>query len=238
VIILAIDTSDARGSVAIVRDGALVARQGHHDGSDYSAWLLVSVESILAEAKTEISGVELLGVSTGPGSFTGLRVGLATIKAWAEVYGRRVVGISRLEALAGSLELKVRWMASSYNAQRGQIFGALYKAERNTLTRIGEEMVVSPEEFVEFVAARAGKDRVAWISLDPKLMEDLGTLQRRVAEGDKLHLGPSELAPVIARLAEERAKAGQFSDPIALDANYVRRSDAEIFWKGSPARVR
>lgn len=235
-IILAIDTSDARGSVAILREGALVARKAHEDGSDYSAWLLVAVDNVLAGAKTEISEVGLLGVSTGPGSFTGLRVGLTTVKAWAEVYGKRVVGISRLEALPRSLDLKAPWIASSYNAQRGQIFAALYKAD--TLTRMGEEMVVSPEEFVEFVEARAGNEHVAWISLDPKLMEDLGAFQRRVAAGDKIHLGPSELAPVIARLAEERAKSGQFSDPLALDANYVRRSDAEIFWKGPPASVR
>ena len=237
-ITLAIDTSDARGSVAVLRDGALVARQAHEDGSDYSAWLLVAVENVLAEAKTGISEVGLLGVSTGPGSFTGLRVGLTTVKAWAEVYGKSVVGISRLEALARILEVKVRWVASSYNAQRGQVFAALYKVEANTLTRMGEELVVSPEEFVEFVEARAGKDQVDWISLDPKLIEDLGTFQQRVSAGDKLHLGPAELAPVIARLADERAQTGQFSNPLALDANYVRRSDAELFWKGSPTSVR
>jgi tRNA threonylcarbamoyladenosine biosynthesis protein TsaB len=238
VITLAIDTSDSRGSVAILRDGAVAARQTHEDSSDYSGWLLPAVGKVLAEAGTKIEGVDLLGVSTGPGSFTGLRVGLTTVKAWSEVYGKPVAGISRLEALARSIETKSGWVASLYDAQRGQVFGAVYEVAPNGLIPAGEEMVVSPEEFVLLVEERAGSGHVAWITLDQKLMENLESFRGRIAAGDSIHVCSSELASVIARLAEERAKVGQFSDSLALDANYVRRSDAEIFWKGSPSGVR
>jgi len=104
--------------------------------------------------------------------------------------------------------------------------------------RVGEEMVISPEEFVELVGAEAGEETVSWISLDPELMNNLEALKVRAARGDSVHVCAPELAGIIGALAEERATRGEFTDPLALDANYVRRSDAEIFWKGPSANVR
>jgi tRNA threonylcarbamoyladenosine biosynthesis protein TsaB len=237
VITLAIDTSEARGSVAVRRDGATVARKMHVDGTDYSAWLLPEVERAVTEADVKMEQVQLLAVSTGPGSFTGLRVGLTAVKAWAEVYGKPIVGISRLKAMA--LPLKSDGLvATSYDAQRGQVFGGLYRNALARLERVGEELVVAPAEFVAFVGGQAGTERVRWISLDPEGFGELETFRRRLAAGDSIFVSTSELATSIGVLAEESAANGEFSDPVTLDANYVRRSDAEIFWKGSSASVR
>ena len=237
-ITLAIDTSEARGSVSVVRDGARVSGTRHDDGSDYSAWLLPAVDRILAEAGSSLEKVDVLAVATGPGSFTGLRVGLTTVKAWAEVYAKPVVGVPRLDALARSANTGAGLVAACYDAQRGQLFAAVFRRTAGGMERIGSELVATPEEFVEFVDDQAGGEAVAWVSLDPERINSIERLKARLLSGDEVNAASPELAPTIGVLAEERASRGQFSDPLALDANYVRRSDAEIFWKGASTGVR
>jgi tRNA threonylcarbamoyladenosine biosynthesis protein TsaB len=216
----------------------MVALKKHEDTSDYSAWLLPAVEQVLAEAEIKLGQVDLLAVATGPGSFTGLRVGLTTVKAWAEVYGKPIVGVSRLEAIARSQKAATSFLAPCYDAQRGQLFAGLYRSMSGRLARVGDERVISPEEFVELTENQAGTESVTWISLDPERITHLGAWKHRVALGDTMQVCVPDLASSIGILAEERAIIGEFSDPLELDANYVRRSDAEIFWKGPPYHVR
>jgi tRNA threonylcarbamoyladenosine biosynthesis protein TsaB len=238
VIILAIDTSENRGSVALVREGRCLAAARHEFGVDYSAWLLPAVDGVLQNAGTKMEQVELLAVTTGPGSFTGLRVGLTTVKAWAEVYGKPVVGVSRLEAIARTVGCPETLVAASYDAQRGQLFGALYRGLNSRMSLIGDERVVSPEEFVAAVDEQAGKEAVTWVGLDLQLIRSTVSGEKRASLGDRFVVCSDELASTIGILGEERASAGELSDPLELDANYVRRSDAEIFWKDTPSRVR
>jgi tRNA threonylcarbamoyladenosine biosynthesis protein TsaB len=237
-ITLAIDTSEARGSVALSKDGAALAVMTHEDATDYSVWLLPAVDGALSQAATKMEWIDLLAVSTGPGSFTGLRVGLTTVKAWAEVYGTRIVGISRLEAMARSREADSGFVTACYDAHRGQLFAGLYRRSSSSLQRVGDELVIAPEDLIRLIDEQAGKEPVTWISLDRDLIVNLEAMKRRIAAGDKIVPVSPELAPIIGRLAEENAAKGQFSDPLALDANYVRRSDAEIFWKSMSSGVR
>jgi tRNA threonylcarbamoyladenosine biosynthesis protein TsaB len=238
VITLAIDTCEPRGSVAVLRSGATVALRKHEETTDYSVWLLPAVDQTLAEAAIRMDQLDLLAAATGPGSFTGLRVGLTTVKAWAEVYGKPVVGVSRLEAMARTRKTWASLLAASYNAQRGQLFAGVYRNINGRIARVGDEMVIAPEQLVELVGTQAGEERVTWISLDPELITELESWKRSVAKGDVMGVCSPDLAPSIGILAEERALRGEYSDPLALDANYVRRSDAEIFWKGPASHVR
>jgi tRNA threonylcarbamoyladenosine biosynthesis protein TsaB len=229
-ILLAIDTCEARGGVAVRRDGRTLALRVHNNAADYSEWLLPAVDEALSEARVRMEEVGAIGVATGPGSFTGLRVGLTTVKAWAEVYGKRVVGVSRLEAMARGIEPKANYVGAFYNAQREQVFGALYRSEQG-LTRVGDELVIPAAGFLELVANEAGERTAEWVSLDPSLITELAGWAQRAAKGDSMHHCDADVASAIGMLAEERAAKGQYSDPLKLDANYVRRSDAEIFWK-------
>jgi tRNA threonylcarbamoyladenosine biosynthesis protein TsaB len=232
-ITLAVDTSEARGSVAVLRDGQAQGVKGHDTGTDYSEWLLPAVDVVLAMASTRMTELDLLAVATGPGSFTGVRVGLTTTKAWAEVYSKPVVGVSRLEAMAHSLPLPVEtgFVAACYDAQRSQLFAALYRHAAG-LTLVESEQVIPAEAVLNWVHERAGGQSVTWISLDPELVMALPGWQPRATRGDTMQRCTAQLAVSIGRLAEERARTGMFTDPLELDANYVRRSDAEIFWKG------
>lgn len=231
-IVLSIDTSEMRGSVALVRDKENVALRRHQGSVDYSEWLLPIVEEVLAEAKTRMEDLDLLAVANGPGSFTGLRVGLTTVKAWAEVYGKPVVGVSRLEAMAHFCRDARKFVAAFYDAQRGQLFGGLYQSLSRRLARVGEEVVISAEGLLEWIDKEAGAETVSWISLDPEVVTGLAGWKKRLERGDTMESCTPELAPAIGVLAEERAARKEFSDAMELDANYVRRSDAEIFWKG------
>ena len=236
-ITLALDTSETRGSVVVRRDGRNVAVRLHGGTADYSSWLLRVAEEALREAAATMDSVELLAVSTGPGSFTGVRVGLATVKAWAEVYGKRVVGVSRLESMA-RVEDRRGLVAASYDAQRGQIFGGLYQWVEGAMKAVENEMVTAPGAFVAFVDEHAGADRVQWVSLDPQMLTSAEKWSNRERRGDRLIACPADVASLVGDLAEERAKRDEFTDVLELDANYVRRSDAEILWKGPASGVR
>ena len=231
-ITLGIDTCEARGSVAVREDGVLVSVQKHESAEDYSSWLLPAVERGLATAEARLRDIQLLAVACGPGSFTGVRVGLTTVKAWAELFGIKVVGVSRLEVMARQLRDATGFVAASFDAQRGQVFGGLYWREGEPGWNIvEEEMVIAPDDFVRWVAEKTRGDIVRWITLDAELIAGVPSWKERVERGETLIRCADGLAAGVAELGEERARMGKFTDPLVLDANYVRRSDAEIFWK-------
>jgi tRNA threonylcarbamoyladenosine biosynthesis protein TsaB len=231
-ITLGIDTCEARGSVAVRKDGGLVSLEKHESAEDYSSWLLPAVERGLKSAGANLRELDLLAVASGPGSFTGVRVGMTAVKAWAELFGIRVVGVSRLEVMARQVADVSAFVAASFDAQRGQVFGGLYKREgKQGWSLIEQEMVIAPDGFVQWVAERVNGETIRWISLDPELFAEAPSWKKRTERGETLIRCSDGLAAGVAELGEERAQAGKFTDPLLLDANYVRRSDAEIFWK-------
>lgn len=231
-ITLGIDTCEARGSIAVRRDGIVVSLQKHESAEDYSSWLLPAAERGLRSTGTTLREMDLLSVASGPGSFTGVRVGLTTVKAWAELFGAKVVGVSRLEVMARQMGDVSGFVAASFDAQRGQVFGGLYKHEvKQSWKLIEQEMVIAPDEFVTWVGEQVQESPVRWITLDPELFAEAQSWKDRAAKGEALIRCADGLATGVAELGEARAQQGKYSDPLALDANYVRRSDAEIFWK-------
>jgi tRNA threonylcarbamoyladenosine biosynthesis protein TsaB len=235
-IVLAIDTSEARGSVAVLQDGALLQVVPHTSAEEYSSWLLPAVDLALEAAKTTLGEVDVFVAASGPGSFTGVRIGLTTIKAWSEVFNKPIVAVSRLEAVAAQSERDSPYLASFIDAQRGQIFGALYIRAKNGLTLVEQEMAASPEVFMDWVDQRTAGNIVAWISTDPDTLAQHSAWQGRAAQGEKIQCVPCILAPVIGKMAFHCALHGDLQDSLSVDANYVRRSYVEVFQKG-PAHV-
>jgi tRNA threonylcarbamoyladenosine biosynthesis protein TsaB len=235
VILLALDTSDARGSVALLRDEQILQSIAHETAEDYSSWVLPAVERLLVAKQLKMRDVEVYAVSTGPGSFTGLRVGLTSVKAWSEVYGGRIAALSRLEAIASQAPGAAEFVAAFFDAHREQVFGGLFRRDGAQLRGVGEEMVITPEEFLKWVEEQSAGASVCWISMDPEKLSALSRWRGHAEVGETIQQSTEVLAPGIGRLGLQRALQGHLVDALALDAQYVRRSDAEIFWKGHAA---
>jgi tRNA threonylcarbamoyladenosine biosynthesis protein TsaB len=238
VIVLALDTCDAQGSVAVLRDGELLQAVAHESMEDYSTWLLPAVAKVLRGADLRMADVDGYAVAAGPGSFTGVRVGLTTVKAWSEVYGKSIAAVSRMEAVAGQATDRMPIVAAFADAQRGQVFGAVFRREGAGLGRLGDEMVIAPGKFVEAAAELAQSGSIAWVSKDAGCVLGEEVWKEREKRGEKMESVSSLMAPAIGRIGWAQLVAGRKTDALALDANYVRRSDAEIFWKGGAAHGR
>jgi tRNA threonylcarbamoyladenosine biosynthesis protein TsaB len=235
-IVLAIDTCEARGSIALLNDDAILEVVPHASSEEYSSWLLPAVDSALVSANTALGQVDVFAGASGPGSFTGVRIGLTTVKAWSEVFGKPIVTVSRLEAVAAQSEPESPFVASFIDAQRGQIFGALYNRSESGLTLIEQEMVATPEVFMDWVDERVAGNEVSWISTDPEIVATQSARQGIARRGQRIHSVPCILAPPIGKMALQRALKGDVQDVLSVDANYVRRSYVEVFQKG-PAHV-
>jgi tRNA threonylcarbamoyladenosine biosynthesis protein TsaB len=208
----------------------------HDSQEDYSSWLLPAVNGSLASCGLGMKDVEAYAVAAGPGSFTGVRVGLTTVKAWGEVYGKPIVAVSRLEALAIQATGGTPYVAAFADARRAQVFGAVYRREGKNLARLGEEMVIAPGKFVETVAELASGGNVSWISSNSESILADEAWKARQSRGERVEIVSSVLAPWVGRIGLTQLATGRVMDALSLDANYVRRSDAEIFWKGGAAK--
>ena len=129
-------------------------------------------------------------------------------------------------------------MAAFANAQRGQVFGALYERDAAQWARLGDELVMAPETFVAEAAEMAEGGSIAWVSTDAECVTSSDAWKAREALEERVECVSSVRAPMIGRIGLAELARGRFTDALALDANYVRRPDAEIFWKGRAAHGR
>jgi tRNA threonylcarbamoyladenosine biosynthesis protein TsaB len=233
-LLLAVDTSSRLGSLTVLRDGKLVGVISTLADEPYSARLFRQLDFLLEELHIEMRQFDVFAVVAGPGSFTGLRVGLTAVKGWAEVFEKPIVAVSGLEAVAAQAKSDVELIAPVMDARRGQIYAALYRREGSGLVSESEDHVCTPAEFLAEVGAQAGNRSVQFVSPAPEIIQDalnaaapdLGAAVSRNVE----RVSPL-LAPVVGELAFERANRGEVTDALRLDANYIRRSDAELSWK-------
>ena len=229
-LILAIDTSTQAGSLAVLRDTRVVGEVSTWVEETYSSRMFRHLEFLLRELQVGLEQVELYAVAAGPGSFTGLRVGLTAVKGWAEVYRRPIAAVSALEAVAAQAKAHEPLLAPVIDARRGQVYGGLYERRGPTLTRRGDEVVMTPAEFLEFLGGQAGDVPLTFVSPTPEVLAP--PLAESRFRGKTIEPVSTVLAPVIGQLGFARAQRGELVDALTLDANYVRRSDAELLWKG------
>jgi len=236
---IVVDTADACGSVSAFDELEILSVEAHSGEEDYSSWLLPAVHRVLANSSLTIAELDGYAVCAGPGSFTGLRVGLATVKAWAEIYGKPIAALSRLECLAVSTSHREEaFVAACIDARREQVFAALYLPVGSSLELIGEESVAFLPEFVATVRTKAAGKPVRWITPDPEMLESLSAWPSLAAAGHVLEPAAAPFALRLGVLARRKFRQAQTTDALSLDANYVRRSDAEMFWKGNKSALK
>lgn len=208
--ILAVDTTHEYGSLAVGAHELLL-----HCPTGFAHVLYPHIRALLDSSGLVLTEIDCFAAASGPGSFTGVRVGLACIKGLAEALRKPAVAVSNLQALAsfGSAPLR----AVLLDARRGDVYGAVYDAAGRivapeTVSKLPDWLATLPSGDLEFISA------------------DFTAFDAFLPPGPRT-VAPRALAAAIARIAAERFARGEACDPAALDANYVRRSDAELFWK-------
>ena len=231
-VILALDTTTRAGSVAVMRDERLVASAVGDPDRTHGERLPEDVLRVLAEQKLSLRDVGLFAVCSGPGSFTGLRVGLATIQGLALAGSGLVVAVPTLEALAYAAFLNpdrptepgsliVPWM----NAHRGEVFGAVYDVgDDDCLDALRPPAVGSGGVLLSDWASLFADRALLFIG---DAVSDTETAIMEVAGSASLEVGTPALAPIIAQRAATMGEAARIR-PHAVRPVYVRRPDAEL----------
>jgi tRNA threonylcarbamoyladenosine biosynthesis protein TsaB len=230
-LLLLTDTSGKNGCVGLMRaqepDEVSVIEEIPLTGGTFSAQLVPQVASLLAKHGVGKRDIEAFIVVSGPGSFTGLRVGLAAIKALAEILQKPIVPVSLLEvvALAAGRQGKV---LAALDAGRGEVYVGEYEVRGESI-QTPREQLLSKKEF--FCLAREFAARgFAIATPDHELAAEFRDAGRSPLDLHGIALERPG-AEMIARLGWRKLKAGETLSPEQLDANYIRRSDAEIFAK-------
>jgi tRNA threonylcarbamoyladenosine biosynthesis protein TsaB len=232
VLTLALDTTTRAGSVAVM-DGDRLLAVIHGDPSrTHGERLPGEIDRAMEAAGVTPRDLGLLAVATGPGAFTGLRIGLAAMQGLAMVIGRPVVGVSALDALAAAVfegaDPDVEAVAPWLDAQRGEVFGAFYRrgaqAEGMREPTAGPT-VGAPEVVLATVPPDLAAGTVFVGDGAVRYQTEIARVTRQVA---RIAAAPAALAPVIARLGQRLAARGLAGPPHALQPLYVRRSDAEL----------
>jgi len=238
VLTLALDTSSPAGSLAVLRDEKVIGTVSTWTDEIYSSRMFRHLEFLLKELSVGLEEFDLFAVAAGPGSFTGLRVGLAAVKGWAEVYGKPIAAVSGLEAVATQSHSQSSLVVPVLDAHRGQIYFGMYRRmgepNETRLALEGEECVMTPEEFLESLHVRGAADDCTIVTPTPALISG-ATSRYETAPAASGRIRVDEvsaiLAPYVGRLGYLRGQRGEVVDSLTLDANYVRRTDAELHWK-------
>src|SRR5260370_20407293 len=227
-LILAVDTSSTLGSLALLRDTTILSQRVSSSKELYSAAILRDTKQVMDDARISFEEIRLFAVDAGPGSFTGLRVGLTTVKAWAEVWRKPIAALSGLEAMAAQVlpsEAPDSFVASAMDARRGQIFGGLFvrrKDDSGVFERVGDEILATADEFLQSLRSHVkdgGGLSIACIS--PGVIQP--ALQRHGLWYCRVEVGSSWLAPSIGQLGDAQAIRRGVVDALRLDADSLRR---------------
>ena len=223
-LILAFETSAKAASVALLEDNKLLGESYQNTGLTHSQTLMVMAEDLLTQCGKTVADLTAVAVAEGPGSFTGVRIGVAAAKGLS--WGRNIpcYGISTLEAMAISLGVYEGHVCACMDARRNQVYNALFLAEEGSLLRVSEDRAIALAEL---------KEELEHIDGPIFLVGDGAVLTHKTlgAEIPNLILPPEhrlhQRAVGVALLAAKKATAGEAPGGGELTPNYLRLSQAE-----------
>jgi len=220
--ILGIDTSSMMGAVGIVDGEDLVAEVRTNVAVTYSERLMLHIDGLLKTAGMSISDIDGFSVNIGPGSFTGLRIGLAAVKGLAYSTGRPVAGVGCMEVLSGNVPFSRYQVCTLMDARKKQVYAALFKDTDAGREAVMPVTAMTPEELMERVTEPTlflGEGAHVYREILARELGDMAVFAPRSQSY------PSGAA--VAFLGLREIMAGRASDPFTLVPHYVRRSDAE-----------
>jgi len=225
--ILGIDTSTSCGSIGLMDDEKVISDYLLDIPVTHSERLLGAIELVLREARCPIETLDGWAISLGPGSFTGLRIGVSTVKGLAFATGKPVVGVSTLDVLASQIPPTTYLICPILDARKKEVYAAFYRyGEGNSLKRLSAHLAIRPDDLAEkikeqtiFLGNGVKTYREFLLSILPSLV---------IFPPAPLHLSHGS---TVAKLGYELLKKGESLDISAFAPIYVRPSEAEIKWQ-------
>lgn len=220
--ILALESSAIAASAALCEDGKLLGEFTLQNGNTHSETLLPLAESILRAFSLSPDQIDLFAVSAGPGSFTGVRIGCATVKGLAFGTGKPCIGVSTLEALAENLTLRDGLICPVMNARRGQVYTALFRCKDRGLTRLLPDSAMAIGE-LDALLGEYGDEPVSLVGDGYEIT--VSALKHPVCPTPE-RLRPQS-AYSVAQVAKRMYDSGIRTDDAELVSVYLRPSQAE-----------
>ena len=219
-VVLALDTTTPAGSCALAVDGVVMREEASDVSLPPATRLPLDLMTLLDHSGVALGAVDVFAVATGPGSFTGLRIGISTMQGLAFAAGKPLIGVSGLDALARvGGEAESRRIATWVDAWRGEVYAALYAGGNE----VEAPVVAKPEEILEKLADQP----TLFIGDGARTYQEL-ILRRMGSIGALAEIATPLLGGTIAMVAGEVAARGVYSPPHAIRPLYVRRTDAEV----------
>ncbi|SDZ18185.1 tRNA threonylcarbamoyladenosine biosynthesis protein TsaB [Proteiniborus ethanoligenes] len=227
--VLAIDTSSTSATCAIIHEDKLLVEYTLNHKLTHSQKIMPIIQEALEGCELKVSDIDIFAVAKGPGSFTGLRIGVATIKGLAQAVNKSVVGIPTLDALAFNLPYCEGIVVPVMDARRDRVFTAIYKWTNGNLHIIKEQTVLEIEELIDILKERP--ETVVFVGdgtlvYKQRLTEELGEKARFAPKSANMARASS-----VAELAMAKAKEGKVESFLDLAPDYLRESQAQREYK-------
>ncbi len=226
--ILAIETSTMLGGIAIMDDlSGLIAEVRLNVKSTHSERLMTEIAHVLKQAELKVSDFDVFAIAIGPGSFTGLRIGLSTVKGFSYATGKPIVSVPTLEALAWNFPFCRHPVCTMLDARKKEVYSALFKWEDGGFIRLIDEVSIKVNRVLEDIKLSSDKKVVftgeGAILYRDKIIEVMGN-KAIFASPEKIVPSPAN----VASIGIKKAIKGEFSEPVSLVPFYIRRSEAEL----------
>jgi tRNA threonylcarbamoyladenosine biosynthesis protein TsaB len=219
--VLAIETSTLMGSVAVVEERAILCELTLHVAETHSSQLMPAIDYVLKTAGCSPDGIDAFAAALGPGSFTGLRIGLSTMKGLAVAASKPLVGIPTLEAMAWAFPYCPYVICPMLDARMKEIYAARFRAGSGNISRLSEDLVLP----VPALLKDADKETLFFGSGAERYREQISEIM-----GDLAHFPSFEIsgarASTVGFLALEKLEAGEIADIDAIEPLYIRESQA------------
>jgi tRNA threonylcarbamoyladenosine biosynthesis protein TsaB len=226
--VLGIDTSTPCGSVGLIDGDQVISEYSLNVPVTHSERLLDAIDLVLKKGRHALGDLDGFAISLGPGSFTGVRIGVSTVKGLAYAVQKPVVGVSTLDVLASQVSPTPYLICPIIDARKGEVYSAFYRYEEfNRPKRISEYQAIKPEVLFGML-----KERTIFLGDG---LKTLGDDFRNSLKSFAL-FSPAALhiphGPAVARLGVDLLMQGEVLDLATFTPLYVRRSEAEIKWEG------
>jgi tRNA threonylcarbamoyladenosine biosynthesis protein TsaB len=221
--ILAVDTATNSCSVAIVDQASLAAEFTLNRKETHSKHLMEMINTILKISGCRLSDVDGFAVTRGPGSFTGLRIGISTIKGLAAASGKPIVGVSSLEALAVQVSLSPDLICPLIDARKGEVYFSRYRLMSGHLTQQTSEQVTLPETALDGL-----KESCLFVGNGSLLYKNMILEKLGLFASFAPMIQNTIRASTVARISMTKFKTNNTGEIEKFSPRYIRRSDAEL----------